>query len=114
MYPNPHRSLRARTTEGRIRAVTAGVRMGLSPTQRAHALAMREAGKSLQAIGDVLGVSHDGLENTDRVSRALGFPLIVVCEESPFQAGSDFGGEKSAMRMRHNNILSHLIRRRKL
>jgi DNA invertase Pin-like site-specific DNA recombinase len=44
----------AHTTEGRVRAVAAGVRMGrrpsLSPTRRAHAREMREAGKSLQEI----------------------------------------------------------------
>jgi DNA-binding CsgD family transcriptional regulator len=38
------------------------VRMGrlpkLSPTRRAHAMEMRRAGKSLQEIDDVLGVSH--------------------------------------------------------
>jgi DNA invertase Pin-like site-specific DNA recombinase len=54
--------IRARTSEGRVRAVAAGVRMGrrpsLSPTQRQHAVEMRQAGKSLQQIGDVLGVSH--------------------------------------------------------
>jgi DNA invertase Pin-like site-specific DNA recombinase len=42
--------IRARTTEGRIRAVVACVRMGrkpsLSPPQRQHAVEMREAGKS--------------------------------------------------------------------
>jgi DNA invertase Pin-like site-specific DNA recombinase len=54
--------IRARTSEGRVRAVAAGVRMGrkpsLSHTQRHHAMEMRSAGKSLQQIGDVLGVSH--------------------------------------------------------
>jgi DNA invertase Pin-like site-specific DNA recombinase len=54
--------IRARTSEGRVRAVAAGVRMGrkpsLSHTQRHHAIEMRQSGKSLQQIGDVLGVSH--------------------------------------------------------
>jgi DNA invertase Pin-like site-specific DNA recombinase len=54
--------IRARTNEGRARAMAAGVRMGrrpkLTPTQRQHAKELREAGKSLQEIGDVLGVSH--------------------------------------------------------
>jgi DNA invertase Pin-like site-specific DNA recombinase len=54
--------IRARTTEGRVRAVAAGVRMGrrpkLTPTERRHAVEMRRAGRSLQQIGDVLGVSH--------------------------------------------------------
>jgi Helix-turn-helix domain len=54
--------IRARTTEGRVQAMAAGVRMGrrpkLTPTQRQHAKELREAGKSLQEIGDVLGVSH--------------------------------------------------------
>jgi len=63
--------IRARTTEGRVRAVAAGVRMGrrlkLSPTQRAHAIEMRRAGRSLQEIGDVLGVSHMTVwRHTDR------------------------------------------------
>jgi DNA invertase Pin-like site-specific DNA recombinase len=71
--------IRARTTEGRVRAVAAGVRMGrrpsLSPTQRAHAREMRGAGKSLQEIGDVLGVSHMTVWRvTDRASRASVFP----------------------------------------
>jgi DNA invertase Pin-like site-specific DNA recombinase len=63
--------IRVRTTEGRVRAVAAGVRMGrrpkLSPPQRAHAIELREAGKSLQEIGDVLGVSHMTVwRHTDR------------------------------------------------
>jgi DNA invertase Pin-like site-specific DNA recombinase len=65
--------IRARTTEGRVRAVAAGVRMGrrpkLSPPQRQHAMELREAGKSLQEIGDVLGVSHMTIwRHTDRIS----------------------------------------------
>jgi DNA invertase Pin-like site-specific DNA recombinase len=65
--------IRARTTEGRVRAVAAGVRMGrrpsLSPTQRQHAIELRDAGKSLQEIGDVLGVSHMTVWRiTDRAS----------------------------------------------
>ena len=68
--------IRARTTEGRVRAVAAGVRMGrrpsLSPTQRQHAREMREAGKSLQEIGDVLGVSHITVWRiTDRASQHI-------------------------------------------
>jgi DNA invertase Pin-like site-specific DNA recombinase len=63
--------IRARTTEGRVRAIAAGVRMGrkpsLSPTQRQHAMEMRQAGASLQRIGDVLGVSHMTIwRHTDR------------------------------------------------
>jgi putative DNA-invertase from lambdoid prophage Rac len=55
--------------------VAADVRMGrrpkLTPTQRAHAIEMRGAGKSLQEIGDVLGVSHMTIwRHTDRVSQA--------------------------------------------
>jgi DNA invertase Pin-like site-specific DNA recombinase len=54
--------IRARTTEGRVRALAAGVRMGrrpkLTPTQRQHAAEMREAGRSLREVRDVLGVSH--------------------------------------------------------
>ena len=69
--------IRVRTTEGRVRAVAAGVRMGrkpsLSPTQCAHAVEMREAEKSLQEIGDVLGVSHMTVWRiTDRASRTSG------------------------------------------
>jgi hypothetical protein len=39
---------------------------------------------------------------------------IVVCEQYVFQAGDRFDFGKSANGMRHNNILSHLMRRRKL
>ena len=38
----------------------------------------------------------------------------VVGEESPFHAGIGFDCGKNSPRMRHNIILSHLIRRRKL
>jgi DNA invertase Pin-like site-specific DNA recombinase len=50
-----------------------GRRPSLSPTQRAHAREMREAGKSLQEIGDVLGVSHMTVWRiTDRASQIIG------------------------------------------
>jgi len=57
--------------------VAAGVRIGrrssLSPTRRAHAIEMRQAGKSLQEIGDVLGMSHMAVwRHTDRVSQNTG------------------------------------------
>jgi hypothetical protein len=66
-----------RTTECRARAVAAGVRMGrrpkLNPTQDAHAREMRGAGKSVQEIGDVLGVSHMTVcGHTDRVGQSMG------------------------------------------
>ena len=59
-------------TEGRVRAVAAGMRTGLrpklTPTQRVHVVEMRGAGKSLQEIGDMLGVSHMTIwRHTDRV-----------------------------------------------
>jgi DNA invertase Pin-like site-specific DNA recombinase len=63
--------IRARTTEGRVRAAAASVKMGrrpkLSSMQRQHPVELREAGKSLQEIGEVLGVSHMTVwRHTDR------------------------------------------------
>lgn len=54
--------IRARTNEGRKRAKAAGVRFGrkmkLTLHQRQEALARREAGESLAAIGRTYNVSH--------------------------------------------------------
>jgi DNA invertase Pin-like site-specific DNA recombinase len=54
--------IRARTDEGRQRAMARGVRFGrkpkLSPFQAQEAIARREAGEALAAIGRSYGVSH--------------------------------------------------------
>jgi DNA invertase Pin-like site-specific DNA recombinase len=54
--------IKARTGEGRVRAKAAGVHMGrpskLTPHQQREAIARREAGETLTAIGRTYGVSH--------------------------------------------------------
>jgi len=54
--------IRARTGEGRARAMAAGVHMGrpskLSPHQRREAITRRNAGETLSDIARTYGVSH--------------------------------------------------------
>jgi DNA invertase Pin-like site-specific DNA recombinase len=54
--------IKARTNEGRIRAIARGVRLGRKPKltrlQIAEALARREAGEALAEIGRSYNVTH--------------------------------------------------------
>jgi len=64
--------IRARTGEGRRRAVEAGVKLGrkagLSPHQQAEVLKRRAAGESLKALAQSYGVTHPTILRTLRKS----------------------------------------------